>query len=63
MKTLQCANCAKPMGEIEKGRLKKDLRYICQKCLDGLFNDRLMLRNKPEDPMDSLNDIFKGFKE
>lgn len=35
MKTLKCANCDKDMGEIEKGRLRKDLKYICSPCLES----------------------------
>ena len=61
MKTIECANCAKHMGEFEKARLRKDLKYICQKCLDKLFNAS-MPRRTDNGFKSSFDDIFKGFK-
>jgi len=60
MKMLNCANCDKPMGEIEKGRLKKDLRYICQACLTSLFFKTQQKPQKTNDFMSQFSDLLGG---
>ncbi len=60
MKKLNCANCDKSMGEIEKGKLKKDLRYICHSCLTRLFFKSQQKPQKTNDFMSQFNDILGG---
>jgi len=61
MKVLSCCKCYKPMGEITKGRMKKDLRYICQSCLS-------LLLTKPKQHEDTdfasmFDDMFGEMKK
>jgi len=54
MKELKCIQCCKHMGEISKGKLKKELRFICKPCL----NDLLISEDMKSDHMDKFSKIF-----
>ena len=35
MKTLTCKKCLRFLGEIEKGKIKKDVVLLCEKCFQS----------------------------
>jgi len=56
-KKLICSQCKTEVGEINKGKIKKDAVLLCGACNYKLL---LLLQEKKNDPLSILNDILKG---
>ena len=57
MKIFKCCKCGKPLGELIKGKVHKDINYICTPCL---YKTRDKQVKQPVNDMpDFFEDIFK----
>jgi hypothetical protein len=61
---LKCKCCSKPLGEISKGKLKKNTVVICKECYDIIeikeTANKLNNINSNNSFPDIFKDIFKG---
>ena len=55
MKTLACHRCGKCLGEISKGKIKRDAVIVCNECM-ALIN--IMIQPK-QNESETTKDIFK----
>jgi ssDNA-binding Zn-finger/Zn-ribbon topoisomerase 1 len=55
MKKIQCYKCGKHLGEITKGKLHKDLFYICRDCIE---NDSDYIPKQDYDMPEGFADLF-----
>jgi len=67
MKILNCSRCGKYLGEIEKGRILKDVTLYCSTCQAALSMAELEIKMKqtstnPND-FNFLGDFLKGFNK
>lgn len=62
MKEFKCVNCNIIVGEMSKGKIKKDAKFLCNFCYDKLtklkVSDDFGSLNSNR-PMDILKDLFK----
>jgi hypothetical protein len=68
MKTLKCHKCETYLGEIERGKVKKDCIFICKACLAFYETcDSLNKYNKSTQPdtggLEFLKDLLSGNKK
>jgi len=59
-KKLICDRCKKEVGEIQKGKLKKDAVIICGECNYRLLTIENAKGKDNSSPFDFLRDICKG---
>jgi len=45
MKKIYCKKCGIHLGDIEKGKLRKDIVYLCPKCWNVIYQDNPILDN------------------
>lgn len=56
MRTIQCECCKVSLGEIHDAKLRKDIKYLCAKCLEMNISSS---RYSSDFASDFMNDIFK----
>lgn len=66
MKKLYCFKCNTYLGEIEKGKFKKDMYFLCAMCkgaidLGGIKNNSNTPSGMPTDMPDCFGDLFNNF--
>jgi len=60
MKELKCSRCSFYLGEMEKGKLKKDASILCKSCMDALLLcESLSTYSKGTKPNMDMPDFFK----
>ena len=62
MKELRCFRCGAYLGEIEKGKIKKQVALVCHECDEKLkITEATMERLRATGQTNKYDDIFKEF--
>ena len=62
MKKIECIDCSKLLAEVEKGRVRPNIKSYCNKCWHNLFK-RIDSYQEKSDLPDAFKDIFGGFNK
>jgi hypothetical protein len=62
MKTLECSDCQKYLGEMTQGKIKRDIVILCSKCADKMRTLKSLDNFEKQRPKTSSTESMDFFK-